>query len=80
MFLSFIEVQLTNKIVLYLMDMYPSPHLFLLVITLRFYSLRKFQLYNTVLSTIITMLSRKCSALIHLVTKFILFDQPLLLV
>ena len=52
----------------------PSSHiftiyLFVLVQTLKFYSLSKFQLYSAALSTIVTMLYIRSSDLIHRITE-----------
>lgn len=45
---------------------------------LKYYSLSEFQLYNTVLSTVVTMLYVRSSDLIHLITeKFPLFVRSL---
>lgn len=51
---------------------HPTPHIvtfFFLVRTFTFYSLSKFQLYNTMLSTIATILYIRFSDLIHFTTE-----------
>lgn len=84
---SFFEVELTNKIVVYLkcanMVIFTYVPIlkistiwltfiiftFLRVRTLKFYSLSKFQLYSSVLSTIVSMLHLRSSDIIHLTTE-----------
>ena len=48
---------------------------FVIVRTLKLYSYSNFQLYNTVLLTIVTMLYIRSLELSHLITKFVPFDQ-----